>query len=369
MGRIVRTPTRAEGGITDAERLRMDACTRKWINIAMRTDKIEPDKIADAIHRLYEVSGLNRPRVVVVPSPLVMAASYGAAAAIWFDRKKGRAATRVATDAATRAIAAATDAATDAATRAATYAATHAATEDATSAIDGQNGAMAACRDLAGDFGINCAKLWWRAYQGGNMWAYIGSYLEAARDVLGLNLPEFSKYAPWEDAAMQGGFRVMHEEFCIVSDFPEYIKTDGDNLPHCETGPSHKWRDGSEIYHWHGQRVPGEWIKNPDDVLMSEVLQTSDVDQRSAGVDIFGWARILTSLDATTIDDSGDPSIGSLIEVILPDHGKQKFIKGLCGTGREIAVMASNDAKTIIEAQAMAVGMTAEDFQIPEIRT
>ena len=80
MAKIIRTPTRAEGGITPEEKLAMDAIAQKWIGVAMRTDPIEQEKIIPAIHRLYEAAGLKKPRVVIVPSPLVMAFAYGAAA-------------------------------------------------------------------------------------------------------------------------------------------------------------------------------------------------------------------------------------------------------------------------------------------------
>lgn len=146
MTKIIRTPTAATGGITPVEKLAMDRITQEWIGIAMRTNPIEPDKIVPAIQALYRAAGKECPRVVIAPSPLVMAFAYGAAAAIW-HRRKTCAATDAATDATTRD---ATDAATwaatwgatwdatmtatDAATRAATRAATDAATRDATRA-------------------------------------------------------------------------------------------------------------------------------------------------------------------------------------------------------------------------------------------
>ena len=128
--KIVRTPQRAAGGITPAEKLAMDDIAREWTKIAMRTDPIRPDKIVPAIHALYAAAGMPCKRVVIVPSPLVMAFAYGAAAWIWHSRKDTAAATADATDEATYA---ATRAATYAATAAATYAATDEATAAATS--------------------------------------------------------------------------------------------------------------------------------------------------------------------------------------------------------------------------------------------
>ena len=54
----------------------------------------------------------------------------------------------------------------------------------------------------------------------------------------------------------------MHPKFCIVVDFPGRILIDASNRPHCDDGPSHRWRDGFEIYRWHGYRIPPDktWI-------------------------------------------------------------------------------------------------------------
>ena len=48
---IVRTKTKASGGITADEKARMAEHAKKWIQIAMRTDPIEPEKIVPAIRR------------------------------------------------------------------------------------------------------------------------------------------------------------------------------------------------------------------------------------------------------------------------------------------------------------------------------
>ena len=121
MSKIIRTKSKAHGGITERERVLMAEHSELWIKRAMRTDPIEPAKIIPAIEGIYAAAGLKKPRVIIVPSPLVMAFAYGASAAIWYTRKNSRGA---ATDAATYA---ATRDATDAATRAATDAATRAA--------------------------------------------------------------------------------------------------------------------------------------------------------------------------------------------------------------------------------------------------
>ncbi len=89
--KIIRTKSKAHGGITAHEKQLMDERANLWIARAMRTAPIEPDKIIPAIEGLYAAAGLKKPRVVIVPSPLVMAFAYGASAAIWLVRKNKKA--------------------------------------------------------------------------------------------------------------------------------------------------------------------------------------------------------------------------------------------------------------------------------------
>jgi len=390
MSKIIREKNKAHGGITAEEKTRMDEHAKLWITRAMRTAPIEPDKIISAIEGIYAAANLKKPRIVIVPSPLVMAFAYGASAAIWYSRKNGKsdatdAATRDATRAATRdatydATRAATHdaayAAAYAATDDATYDATHAATYDATRAAtraakgNAEELAALACRGLAGNFGVECARRWSNVYQGGNMWAGYDCYLTAYRDILGLELREHAAYAHWEQAAIHGGYRVMHEEFCIVSDFPEVLKVDDQNRPHCETGPSHRWRDGWSLYHWHGVKIPAEWIENKKSLDAKTALTWQNIEQRRAALEIVGWNNVLRELKARVIDEHPDPACGSLVEVQLPDLEKpSRFIRAQCGTKREFAIGVPPEIKTVTAAQAWLTGLPESQFEYPSIRT
>jgi hypothetical protein len=201
------------------------------------------------------------------------------------------------------------------------------------------------------------------------MWAAWVSYLSAARDILGLELKPHKHFSDYEKAAMHSGFRVMHEEFCIVSDFPTVLKADAENRPHCENGPSHQWADGWSLYHWHGVRIPAEWIENKSSLTAKKALKWENIEQRRAACEIIGWAKILKELDARVIDKDGDPEIGTLLEVDLPDSGKERFIHVRCGTGREFALPVPRDCgDTAIEASAWTYGLDGAAYR-PEVRT
>ena len=107
MTNIVRRKDFAGGGITAAEKARMKEHSDLWIQRIMRTEPIEAHEIVPALKGLYAAAGLKEPRIVIVPSPLVMAVASGFAAALWYGRthdEYGNAtynATREATDMAT----------------------------------------------------------------------------------------------------------------------------------------------------------------------------------------------------------------------------------------------------------------------------
>ena len=446
--KIVRTPTRASGGITSEEKMRMGALVEKWKSIAFKTGRCDVTKITDAIERLYASAGLKKPRVVVVPSPFVMACAYGVASCWWALRGKlksveatasdteaaTRAATFDATDAATDATDAATDAATFDATREATVAATRAATRAATfdataaatdaatrvatdaatfdatdaatfvatrdatdaatraatfdatdAATDATDAATKQKKDwlvyLAKKFvgarfraALEGVKKWADVYQGGNMWAMLPCYVEAMRDVIGLTgLPVWEQYKAWEDAATYGGFRVMHEKFCIVSDFPEVLKTDSRGRAHCATGPSHRWRDGFEIYHLNGIRVP-KWLVMTDAGKIDPMLALNEknVDVQREIIRKIGAERMLKAVGAKTVDTFVDchtkgGNVYELKELLVGQISrKYLYYEHASVPGYWYAQAVPPNTKRAIHARAWILGMDSPEQKTDE---
>lgn len=245
------------------------------------------------------------------------------------------------------------------------------ATMDATMDATMEAKVAAVIADIVSAYGIdlnaakNAIRGLARVNQGGNMWAQHDAYLTAARDILGLRLDPHEHYAAREQAAIHGGYRYMHRKFCMVSDFPEVLKTDEEGLPHSEDGPSHRWRDGWEIYCWHGTRVPARWIAGG--LSAEEALDQDNTELRRAACEIVGWDRVLESLSPTVLDVDQNPQIGELVEVEI-DGRKERFVKVECGTGRTFALPVPPTVLTALEAVAWTYGMEPEEYK-PEVRT
>lgn len=209
------------------------------------------------------------------------------------------------------------------------------------------------------------------------MWPGMAAYSDAMKNVIGLNLEEFERYSAWEACSIHGGFRVLHEEFCIVSDFPEILKVDENNQPHCENGPSHRWRDGWSLYHWHGSKVPERWIMDPKSITAKEVLTEKNIETRAAGMEIIGWANLLSDLDAKEVDKDDDPMIGTLYSVELPGlDGRHLIAKYECPRNGVMGQPVPNQnhidgekITTILAAKAFLADTTLAEYLPPEIRT
>ena len=281
-----------------------------------------------------------------------------------------RTATRVAVEFATQG---ATEAATEAATRDAMRAATQTATRDGDidnswfTGISGQEMHQLSASLGLGSFGLECAKSAWNMYQGGNQWSGWDAFLSFFKDVAKLPL-DYSKYEHWLALAEHSGPRIVHKEFCIVTDRPSVLKVDDQNRPHCEDGPFCVWRDGTALYAWHGTYIPARWVTTAKPTA-TEALTWPNIEQRRAACEIVGWAAILDQLSAKTIDKDGDPEIGELLEVNLPDIGRERFLKVRCGTGRTFALPVPPDMKTAIQANAWTYGLDPKDIFNLEVRT
>jgi hypothetical protein len=161
---------------------------------------------------------------------------------------------------------------------------------------------------------------------------------------------------------------MLHKDFWLAADFPEFVKRDAENRPHCETGPFCRWRDGVGLYFWHGTEVPATWIENKASVDVSLALTWPNIEQRKCLAEIIGWDKVLAKLSPRVIDQDADPEIGQLVEVELPDAGKARFIRVRCGTGRQFAICVPNEIRTAAEGGAWTYGIDTKNYR-PEVRT
>jgi hypothetical protein len=203
-------------------------------------------------------------------------------------------------------------------------------------------------------------------WNGGNHWSGWVAYLSFFRHVAGLGL-DYSRWQHYETAA-EFGPRFVHSRFTIVSELPEFILRDTRGLPHSEHGPYVRWRDGRELYYWHGTKVPREWITDRASIDPALALTWPNIEQRRALAEIVGWHRVLELLHARTIDADKDPQIGTLLEVDIPDAGAARFLRVQCSTGRTFVLSVPVEMATALQANAWTYQLDADQYT-PEVRT
>lgn len=195
------------------------------------------------------------------------------------------------------------------------------------------------------------------------MWAAWSAYLSAFRDVLGLRLKEHENFSYWEQASIEGGFRWMHDEFCMVSDFPEILLKDDQNRPHCDTGPSHRWRDGWSLYHVHGVRVPEYVIERPHEITVSLIDREQNAEVRRVMIERYGAARYMLDSGAEILSRD---DVGILYQRDVDDDEPIVMVRVLNSTPEPDGVMTRDEAIAIFGSAAKAAIGTDESTRWKE---
>lgn len=174
-----------------------------------------------------------------------------------------------------------------------------------------------------------------------------------------------------EKLAKSSGWISLYEDFVVIQDRPTKILFDDQFRTHSEVGPAIEYSDGFGIYIWHGTQIPDEWITDKENIPVEHALNWPNVEQRRCAAEIIGWNKVLhhPDLKPKIIDEDNDPEIGTLIEVEIPEIGKERFLRVKCGTGREFALPVPPDVNTAIEANAWTYDVDLDIIKNLEIRT
>ena len=365
--------------LTDEHRAQLKPWAEKWIANAMSTkpmDDTDREAVRVAVAGLYSAADLKQPNnVVFAGGPVTASVAAGIAAGVWYlrdhDMRKQLGAYNESTLFTAIPLACAAvfggrpvkrvDAATDAATRAATHDATTAATRMA-------------------KFMLQCCSSYYNMWDGGNQWSAWMSYLSFFRHVANLDLPEYEKVQHYEAASIHGGPRIMHPDFCMISDRPEFIHRDEQNRPHSLTGPFCRWRDGWSLYYVHGVRVPTFVIESPEMITVAHVDREENAEVRRVMIERFGGGRsagggpeaYLKATNAKVIDH--EEGIGTLRRRDVPNDEPLVMVEVVNSTpepdGRwkHYWLRVPPNIETAREAVAWTFGMKEADYR-PNIET
>ena len=95
----------------------------------------------------------------------------------------------------------------------------------------------------------------------------------------------------------------------MVSDFPEFIKTDSRNRPHSEDWPSHRWRDGFSIYHLQWIRIDDVELYRKivkDEMTPKEVFEIKNTELRRIAYEYMDKSKMKKLKDYKVLDKAKD---------------------------------------------------------------
>lgn len=218
---------------------------------------------------------------------------------------------------------------------------------------------------ITGDFDINKAAM--SMFSGGNMWAGWTAWVSFMRHVCKLGEApynvDYSKWHHYEEAAIHGGPRWMHADFCIISDFPELLQVDDDRRPHADRGPFCRWRDDTALYSYHGVRMP-EWaMEAPESITVEDIKGEENVEVRRSMRTLYGEGRYLTDTKSVLIhaDIGGARAKGAGPRALLKDDEGDQWLVGTDGsTGRTYYMKVPPHVKTCREAHEALCGFSED---------
>jgi hypothetical protein len=159
---------------------------------------------------------------------------------------------------------------------------------------------------------LDCAHNAYRMWDYGGEWTGYAEWIEFLRHVAEYERDKRVDYAKWQpycDLVLHSGVRIMHVEFCIVSDRPESIKIEtvnGRARLHCADGPAKRYRDGWSIYAIHGVRVPAQVVMAPETLTVEQIKAEENAEVRRIMIDRFGAAKYLRAIDAKVLHQDTD---------------------------------------------------------------
>jgi len=136
------------------------------------------------------------------------------------------------------------------------------------------------------------------SHEGGWWWGL--SYYETMRD---LGVTDASCMDPWFDAARECGWCWIYWDIAIVSDRPSMCLLDDRGRLHCSGGPALEYLDGTQVWAWHGVRVPKRVILEPKSYSSEEYRSLPAEHRRSLG-EHAGWSWVLDMLGSSPVSVS-----------------------------------------------------------------
>ncbi len=105
-------------------------------------------------------------------------------------------------------------------------------------------------------------------------------------------------------------------DICIICEAPSKVSLNLRRQLHDQNGSALQFRDGFEVFAWHGVVVPQNAIKNPETITLNQILSEQNVEVRRVLTQQYGMERYLQDAGAVQIDAD---DCGVLYKKLIPN--------------------------------------------------
>ena len=308
--------------LTDAQRSKFPEYVERWTAYGLSTEPADRPRAEKAMAKMYEIAGLDTPRMVWCDSPLSMAFTRYTIASI---RDSVRDSVRASVGASVRD-----------SVRASVWDSVRDSVRDSVwDSVYGQHDAS------------------WLSY-------YRFFYKEC-----GLQNETKKLEGLWE-LCKSAGWALPCEDVCFISERHNVLSLDEQGRLHCEDGPACAYPDGFAIYAWHGVRLP-EWIiEKPQDITVEKIDKETNAEIRRVMVERYGTERFLKDGGANIINQDNS---GVLYRREIPDDEPLVMVHVQDpSTDREYFLRVPPTTQTARQAVAWTFEMDEAEYQ-PEVQT
>jgi len=127
----------------------------------------------------------------------------------------------------------------------------------------------------------------------------------------------------WSEVTKSCGWWWPYNGLCVCSDRPEHVSWETNREPprlHNDKGPALRYRDGYEVYCWHGVLVPERAINSPESFTHEELAEERNSEIHRCIAERLGWERYLYLRGVTKIDAWTCPSTGLQYQLLESVH-------------------------------------------------
>jgi len=105
----------------------------------------------------------------------------------------------------------------------------------------------------------------------------------------------------WDDLTQSCGRVYAFENYCFVCDRPSELRLDPAGRLHAEHGPAVQFRDGFQLWRYHGVKIPSWVITNPERITANDIAKENNEEIKAALIEIFGGERFCKEFGAVRI--------------------------------------------------------------------